>query len=138
MTELEEMLARHEGFRSKPYRCPAGKTTVGYGRNLDDVGLTPEESVYLLRNDIARVTRDLKNYRWFTEMAMARQDALVDMAVNLGIAGLFKFHKMIRAVQAQDYLAASTEMLASQWARQVGRRATELAAMMRTGRYPDG
>ena len=32
---------------------------------------------------------------------------------------------------------AAAEMLDSRWASQVGRRAHELAAMMRTGRWPD-
>ena len=29
-------LVMDEGLRLKPYRCPAGKLTIGVGRNLDD------------------------------------------------------------------------------------------------------
>ncbi len=31
---IKEQLVRHEGLRLRPYRCPAGKLTIGYGRNL--------------------------------------------------------------------------------------------------------
>ncbi len=34
---------------SKPYRCPAGKLTIGIGRNLDDVGITREEAYQLVQ-----------------------------------------------------------------------------------------
>ena len=33
--ELLESLKRQEGFRSSPYRCPAGRVTIGYGHNLE-------------------------------------------------------------------------------------------------------
>jgi lysozyme len=36
-------------------------------------------------------------------------------------------------VERGDYAGAAHNMLQSKWARQVGRRATRLAAMMRTG-----
>ena len=34
--EAAERLVLHEGMRLKPYRCPAGKLTIGAGRNLED------------------------------------------------------------------------------------------------------
>ena len=37
---LKNDIKRHEGFRSKPYKDTVGKTTIGYGRNLDDVAST--------------------------------------------------------------------------------------------------
>ena len=35
MYRIKEQLVRHEGLRLKPYRCTAGKLTIGIGRNLD-------------------------------------------------------------------------------------------------------
>ncbi|HOE90389.1 MAG TPA: lysozyme, partial [Candidatus Cloacimonadota bacterium] len=29
------MLKKHEGLVLKPYKCSAGKLTIGYGRNLE-------------------------------------------------------------------------------------------------------
>ena len=38
-----DMLKRHEGVRLYPYYCPAGKLTIGVGRNVEDKGFSPEE-----------------------------------------------------------------------------------------------
>ena len=40
MDRIKEQLVRHEGLRLKPYRCTAGKLTIGIGRNLDDCGIS--------------------------------------------------------------------------------------------------
>ena len=45
-------LRDHEGLRHFPYQCTAGRTTIGYGRNLDDKGLTLAECEVLLDNDL--------------------------------------------------------------------------------------
>ena len=37
------LLRRHEGFRPLPYKCTAGKWTIGYGRNLSDNGISDVE-----------------------------------------------------------------------------------------------
>src|SRR5690606_41062667 len=50
--QLKSQLERHEGLRLKPYRDTVGELTVGYGRNLDDVGIRPEEAALMLDNDI--------------------------------------------------------------------------------------
>jgi lysozyme len=35
MNRIKAQLVRHEGLRLKPYRCTAGKLTIGIGRNLE-------------------------------------------------------------------------------------------------------
>lgn len=62
MDPLIEQLKRHEGFSAKPYFCTANKLTIGYGRNLDDVGITESEASELLRQDIARARHDVCEY----------------------------------------------------------------------------
>jgi lysozyme len=39
MNRIKSQLVRHEGLRLKPYRCTAGKLTIGVGRSLDDCGI---------------------------------------------------------------------------------------------------
>ena len=51
-TLLLSELCRDEGFKDKPYTCSAGKISIGIGRNLEDVGLSRDEILYLYRNDI--------------------------------------------------------------------------------------
>ena len=49
---LEKIIQLHEGYKQKVYKCPAGYLTVGIGRNVQTKGLSIQEALYLLRNDI--------------------------------------------------------------------------------------
>ena len=42
INEATEQLKQDEGWRLKPYRCTAGKLTIGYGRNIEDKGITKQ------------------------------------------------------------------------------------------------
>lgn len=132
---LIDELTLDEGVRLKPYRCTAGKLTIGIGRNLDDVGITRDEANYLLRNDIARMTKLLEQNQWFHTLGEARQVALANMAFNLGYAGLMSFKNMIAAIQRFDFDAAAKCALDSTWSKQVGKRAKRIAEQLRTGVY---
>jgi len=139
MFEMEKRLLRlHEGERLKPYRCTSGKLTIGVGRNLEDRGITKQESAYLLDNDIRQVCAELrKHLPWFGDLGAARQAVLIDMAFNLGTSGLLSFKRALGHIRCCEYEAAAAEMLDSRWANQVGERARRLAWMMETGRWPD-
>lgn len=136
MSELVSMLKRHEGFRSKPYTDSVGVLTIGIGRNLDDVGISEDEAIYLLQRDIAAAQAALRRaYPWFDILLYTRQDALTDLCFNIGPARLKGFVKFLAAMEAHDYERAASEMLDSKWAAQVGTRAVELAEIIRTGNY---
>ena len=131
---LEQQLTRHEGFRLKPYLCSAGKLTIGVGRNLTDNGITESEAKVMLRNDITRFYGELQEYLpWSVSLDPARRDVLANMAFNLGTMGLFGFKNFLAAMQVKDWGLASSEMLNSRWARQVGTRAAELAKIIKNG-----
>lgn len=128
---LIDMLIRHEGLALKPYRCTAGKLTVGIGRNLEDTGLTENESRYLAENDLGRIRQELDQaIPWWRALDEKRQTVVLNMAFNLGTAGLLKFTKFLHALSHGEYERAAGEMLDSLWAKQVHRRAVELASLM--------
>jgi lysozyme len=132
--ELTEQLIRDEGIRLHPYRDTVGKLTIGIGRNLDDIGITREEAIMLLQNDIATAKDQLLlQLPWVMELDDARRDALINMTFNLGIGHLLGFKKFLAALRAGDYQVASQEMLDSTWAQQVGPRAHRLAVQIETG-----
>jgi lysozyme len=109
--------------------------TIGVGRNLEATGISREEAIYLLQNDIARVYGELFQalHPWFNHLAPIRQDVLINMAFNMGTEGLLKFTKTLALLEEDKYDEAADEMLHSTWATQVGDRATELSQIMRTG-----
>lgn len=134
---LKNQLVEHEGLRLTPYRCPAGKVTIGVGRNLEDLGISHAEAMHLLDNDINRCTVELdRNVAHWRTHGEAREVVLANMVFNLGLPRFLRFRKMLAALQERDYQKAADEMLDSLWARQVGNRSRVLAEMMRTGEYP--
>lgn len=131
---LIDDLVRDEGVRLKPYRCTAGKLTIGIGRNIEDIGITDEEARYLLANDIARVEAALdRAVPWWRTMTKRRQEALANMAFNLGMSGLFGFRTMLAALQAGNWANAAQAALDSRWADQVGARAHRIAKAIEEG-----
>jgi len=129
---LADQLLADEGLRLKPYRCTAGRLTIGVGRNLEDRGITRAEALLLLGNDIddcwARLQAALP---WLEHAPEPVQEALTNMAFNLGVAGLLEFRQTLAAIAARDYAGAARLMLASKWAGQVGARAQRLASAVK-------
>ncbi|VVD96546.1 lysozyme [Pandoraea iniqua] len=133
MQTLIAELSRDEGRKLKPYIDTVGKTTIGVGRNLSDVGISDAECDAMLQNDIARTVGWLdRNVSWWRDLDAVRQRVVVNMAFNLG-GGLLTFVNTLAAMRRGDYGAAADGMLASKWATQVGARAQRLSQMMRTG-----
>lgn len=133
---LISQLLNDEGLRLKPYRDSVNKLTIGVGRNLDDVGISQDEALYLLGNDIRRAYGDLiAALPWVVKLDEPRQNVLTNMAFNLGVAGLLGFKHTLDCVQRGAWSDAADAMLQSKWARQVGARANRLAAQMRSGKF---
>jgi len=130
---LIEQLSRDEGRRSRVYTDTAGKLTAGVGRNISDVPFSDDEIDLMLANDIARVQTALAQYSWFSALDPVRQGAMLNMAFNLGVAGLLHFPHLLVALARQDWPVAVQEMAESAWAREVGARATRLGHQILTG-----
>jgi lysozyme len=133
---LEDQLIRDEGLRLKPYKDSVGKTTIGIGRNLDDVGISQPEAMTLLENDIENASAMLRTrLPWTINLDDVRRAALINMTFNMGIGGLLGFRKFLAALEAGDYRAASAEMMDSTWYKQVGDRAHRLSVQIESGEW---
>lgn len=136
MIEIAKALIKaHEGLRLKPYQCPAGKLTIGYGRNIEDNGITQKEAENLLSHDIKQSLEEAQTLSFFDELNDVRQAVIIDMIYNLGFIRFKGFERMLIALERGNYEVAAVEMLDSLWARQVGRRADTLSKLMREGEY---
>ena len=132
--EIKAQLMKHEGLRLKPYQCTAGKWTIGVGRNIQDRGITEAEAMHLLDNDIDECQEELDRIiPWWIEKPAYVQLVLINMVFNLGATRLLGFKKFLKAVEENNFDLASTEMLDSRWAEQVGQRSIELSEFMKNG-----
>lgn len=162
-TRIEAQLVLHEGLREQAYMDTEGNWTIGVGYNItgrgwdslekvigrrvrpaddviEDVRITREEALAVLRADVDRVERVVLVY--FPEYALlseVRQRVCVDMAFNMGYSAL-KFKNTLAAIKARDWSTAAKELYRSKWAGQVGDgpgghfdRADRLAKMLLTG-----
>jgi len=135
---LKDMIKTHEGLRLKPYKCPAGKLTIGFGRNLDANGISEEEADFLLQNDI-RIAKQVaydfvEGWHW-PQLNEARQAVVIDMAFNLGPTKLNEFKGFRKALQEERWQGAAIHMRSSLWYVQVKKRAKKLTKMMETGEW---
>ena len=136
MSKCVDLIKKHEGLRLFPYMCSVGKLTIGYGRNIEDTGISKEEAETLLKSDVdACVLALCDKTDYYLHLNEARQAVIVNMVFNLGWSRFNQFKNMIKAIRGGDYSLASIEMLDSKWSRQVGGRAKELAAIMKSGKY---
>ena len=142
MTVLN-LIARHEGFRCDPYADSRGIPTVGIGHNLTANPLPGEvypmsvaRAQELLQADLDREAAPIRALPWFGGLDEVRQAVLLDMSFNLGAAGLLKWRPTLALFAAGDWEHAAEHLLDSTWASQVGPRATEDAAMVRSGQWP--
>jgi len=133
MERIKTTLIRHEGIELKPYRCTSDKLTIGVGRNLDDNGITHTTAMQMLDEDITSAIEDLRrNMTWFDDAPGVIQEALVNLTFNMGIVRLMQFRKTLIYLREGAWLKAADELLDSRYATQVGRRAHEVADMIRS------
>lgn len=132
-------IEREEGLRLAAYWDPIGKCwTIGYGHTGPDVykGLvwSLAEARAALQKDMAVAISALDvALPWWRTLDPVRGDVLAEMSFNMGIHTLLEFKNTLKAVQMHNYNLAYSGMLSSEWAAEVGHRATRLAEMMRSG-----
>ena len=138
--QLTAQLKRDEGTKATVYKDTLGFDTIGVGRLIDSrkpgAGLRPDEIDYLLRNDINdRVQALTKALPWFSALDETRRGVLINMAFQLGTAGLLGFKSTLALVATGKYAEAAEQMLKSKWATQTPARAKRLAEQMKTGEW---
>ncbi len=129
--QLEQWIKKHEGYDDNIYMDSTDHLSIGYGRNLQDNGISKDEAEYLFDNDFNRTQKDLSSVSWYHQTPAGVQDALFNMCFNLGLTKLLGFKKMIKAILEKNYNQAAREALDSKWAKQVGDRAKDVALMIR-------
>jgi len=122
-------LCRHfEGFRSKPYICPAGYPTIGYGTvwkpdgtkvTMDDAPISKAQANEWLLSELRT------NYAAGVLRASPRLiaqpkilGAMIDFSYNLGVAR-YRASTLRRKVDNQDWEAAKTQLM--RWTRGGGK-----------------
>jgi lysozyme len=148
MNTLKEMLIRHEGWKNKPYRCPAGHKTIGVGWNLDANPLPENIAAFLKLNgyitdeminrlfdiSIEAATNNCRDiYIGFDSFSEPRRFALIDFVFNVGVGTALKFKRTNAAINSGRWDDAAVGLMDSLYYKQVPNRAAEIVEMIRHG-----
>lgn len=83
-----KIIKKYEGFAKKPYYCPAGVLTIGYGHTGVDVRLgmtiTKKQANELLKKDLVRFKKNVLKYDEIYHWNMNQYQALLSFAYNIG------------------------------------------------------
>lgn len=140
MEKLIKLIEKEEGWREESYYCSEGYPTIGYGFKLSD------KDAPLPKFELPKVVGDLwlktilnesidclNDFVWFTKLNLARQAIIISMVHQMGLYGVLKFKKMIKALEDNNYIKAAAEMLDSKWAHQTPLRANRHAFQLQSG-----
>ena len=122
-----KLLQKHEGYCGMPYRDGRGYLTIGYGTLLP---LSEEEAQLLLQYRLKKAEKSLEKIEFYYKLPIEIREVLQNMCYNLGITGLLKFKKTLFYLEHRMFKEASSEMLNSKWANQVGERAFQLSTIV--------
>lgn len=133
---LIENIKTHEGYRREIYKDSVGKPTVGYGFLV--AALSPDElklnggKVEPISKEVAEKILNLKVAKlqkrvfqclpWLQSKPQNVQDTLIEMAYQLGLAGLMGFRHTLSCIEAGDYAQAAKNLKASLLYRQTPKR----------------
>ena len=140
--KILDVLEFEEGYRSDPYYCTEGYVTIGIGTKIGTknaplsqyvFSVSPKSAKALLDDELNKIVPELLKHHWYIELNEDRQVIIKSMAYQLGLTGLFKFKKMIAALEEKDFSKAATEALDSRWYRQTPKRAIRHATVIEHG-----
>ena len=126
-----ETLGKHEGRKNEKYQDPKGIWTIGVGFNIDipmpsrvvhamvEDGLTDAQIDRMLIVHIEEHWEDLVRAQpVVAELPAPAQEALLDMAFQIGVPGLVNFRKMWEGINEGDWIKAVAEAKDSKWFRE--------------------
>ena len=133
MKDLLESIKHHEGFVEHVYDDSLGIPTIGYGFAIKDLVL--EEDLcdeILLRKRRILGRSVMGKLTFFDSLPSDCKDVLMEMCYQLGVTGVSKFKKALKAMEDVDWEKAADEMLDSKWAKQTPNRAKEMSNIVRS------
>ena len=139
---IMDMIKKHEGVRTKPYKDSLGLWTVGVGHLIGDGKSLPpewnreftmEEIDALFAKDYEHHKKQAEKTPGYDKANQKGQAALIDLAFNMGGAWYKKFKNAAAALASGDFKKAADELTDSMWYKQVNGRAQTIVAMIRDG-----
>ena len=120
------LIKSFEGFSARPYLCPAGIPTIGYGATyypdgrrvtMQNKPVSEVDATDMLRSMLTRYEAGVSRYVQ-VPLTQGQFDALVSFAYNVGLSAL-KNSTLLRVLNARDYAGAAAQF--ARWNRAGGK-----------------
>ena len=129
---LIDSIKENEGYKSTVYTDTLGFDTIGYGFAIKDLELDEEVCDLILDKKLDKlIDATNKKFPFLRELPQDKCEVIFEMVYQLGLNGVSKFKKMLKALENKDYDKAAAEMLDSLWAKQTPNRAIKLSNQMK-------
>jgi lysozyme len=111
-----QIIRKSEGFRAKPYHCPAGIPTIGYGSTryadgtpvkMTDPPISEDKAEEIMRGTLGQY-EDAVNRYVTVPINQNQFDALVDFAYNAGAQNL-RTSTLLKLLNQGDYAGAASQ-----------------------------
>jgi lysozyme len=106
-----DLITKYEGWSEKPYLCPAGKMTIGFGHlikpNEQFTSITQEQGLEILKQDVEVAEIAVSTYVK-AEINQNIFDSLVSFTFNLGTMNL-RTSTLLKLLNKGDYHLAGLE-----------------------------
>lgn len=139
---IMDMIKKHEGVRTRPYKDSLGLWTVGVGHLIGDgKSLPPEwnreftmaEIDALFAKDFEEHKKAAQKIPGYDKANKATQGALIDLTFNMGASWYKKWPSFIKALVGGNMQQAAEELQNSKWYQQVKGRAADIVALIKSG-----
>ena len=112
-----EFIKKYEGFQAKPYLCPAGKLTIGYGHAISprerfNSPITEKDADRIIGNDL-KITETTIAKGVTVPLTQGQYDALVSLVYNWG-GGHFLRSLGLKCLNNSDYTRAAEEFFSKE------------------------
>ena len=127
------LISKAEGWKDTLYEDPSGHPCIGYGFRLDQPhALSSAVGTIWLTQTLQRMFGEIaKSITYWNELPLGARAVLMDMAYQMGLSGLLRFKKMLKALKERDYETAAVELMDSDYAKQTPSRAQRNAKILR-------
>lgn len=140
--EIMDMIKKHEGVRTKPYKDSLGLWTVGVGHLIGDGRTLPPEwnrelsmaeVDKLFHEDYISHKKAAMKIPGFNLVNAKAQGALIDLTFNMGNTWFKKWPNFVKNLSEGNTVGAAASLEDSNWYKQVKGRAVTIVSLIKQG-----
>lgn len=102
---------KYEDFDGHPRMCKDGFVRLGYGRNIDDKGITVGEANLMLENDLSIINYALNSFGWYRDIPNLVQGAIIHLCYIMTMDKVLSMDNFIDCLKKLDYAGAAKAIL---------------------------